>query len=150
MFRILRRIERTLWHDETSFFTWSVHLRFSLSRVPNSLKVLTLSKVCPFTVSDGIYQLVISKLSASAWFSFHLIEDWSLWPTLPCRKCVLPFISFSQAMRFLGLQWSYRVVSSASWKHEQFKSLWRSLTYRLKKKRPNVEPWERQMARPLN
>ena len=32
---------------------WAVHLRYSLSQVPYSLKVLTLSKVCPFTVSDG-------------------------------------------------------------------------------------------------
>ena len=122
MFRILRRVERTLWHDKKSSFRWSVHLRFLLSQVPNSLKVLTLSKVCPFTVSDGITLLsswvlnicfVVISISL-VFFSFkRRLESLAH----SSRKCMLLFISPSQALGFLGLLWSYRVISSAYWKH---------------------------------
>ena len=65
MFLIFLRLASTLWHDDVTLFTCSVHLMSLLSQVPNNLNFSTLSTVWSFKVRGGV--LVSVRLDRSLW-----------------------------------------------------------------------------------
>ena len=124
IFLIFLRVASTLYHDDVTSFTCSVHATFSLSQVPNNLNFTTLSTVLSFKVRGGVDPsrlctldicsvgltmcLVLVSLSRRLLSAAHDLTLLRVFFTLS-----------TQTSRSFRVTWCSTVVSSAYWKQEE-------------------------------